>query len=435
MKTVGIIAEFNPFHKGHEYLIRTLKKETGSSYAVIVMSGDYTQRGAPAILDKYTRTKMALMCGADLVLELPIYYSTSSAEFFAQGGVSILNGLNCIDYLGFGSESGDVSALKNIASILAYEPEEFSHILRKNLKSGMNYPKARADALSKYISSASENNGKTDIMSLISGSNDILGTEYIKALILQGSNITPYTIRRKGSSYNEEALPKDKNIFASAKSIRACLEGEIAEKPDKILANNDFSQMLPSSVWELLNTGLANSSLKLLTSDDLSFLLHYKLISEKDKGFEGYLDVSGDLSEKITKNLKDFKSFSDFTMKLKSKDITYARISRALLHIVLNITADNMSLYTKDKAALPAYARILGFNKNASPLLKKIQEYSRIPVISTLSDAVNTLDKTSYMLLNETIASSNIYDLVSGFSQINEFAKRPVIVSTCSDLI
>ena len=434
MKTVGIIAEFNPFHRGHEYLIRALKKETGSDYAVIIMSGDYTQRGAPAILDKYTRTKMALMCGADLVLELPIYYSTSSAEFFAGGAVSIINGLNCIDFLGFGSESGDTKALQNIAGILCNEPAEFSCLLKKNLKSGMNYPSARADALSKYLSSSSGED-KDSVLSLISSPNDILGTEYIKALILQKSKVTPYAIKRIGSSYNDECLPKDKDIFASAKSIRSYLEKEMPGLSDtdpisdKALSQNEIFSQLPTGVSDLISNGLSVGSLKFVTSDDFSSLLHYKLLSEKAQGFEKYLDVSRDLSEKIVKSIKDFSSFTDYIMKLKSKDITYARISRALIHIVLNMTADNMSLYAKDKTAFPTYARILGFNRSASPLMKKIQEYSDIPVISTLSDAAGVLDNASYMLLNETIAASNIYDLISGKSQINEYAKKPVIIS------
>ena len=236
MKTVGIIAEFNPFHKGHEYLIRTLKKETGSDYAVIVMSGDYTQRGAPAIFDKYTRTKMALLSGADLVLELPLYYSTSSAEFFAGGAISLLNGLSCIDYLGFGSESGDTSSMRQIASVLADEPSEFADAIKENLKSGMNYAAARSAALSSYLD--------TDA-SLIANPNDILGTEYIKALLIQNSPIAPVTIKRIGASYNDDTLSEDSNIFSSARAIRLALEDNdfdlkgddkvISQIPDKAL--------------------------------------------------------------------------------------------------------------------------------------------------------------------------------------------------------
>ncbi|SDB49130.1 nucleotidyltransferase [Butyrivibrio sp. INlla16] len=426
MKTVGIIAEFNPFHKGHEYLLRTLKEETGADYAVIVMSGDYTQRGAPAILDKYTRTKMALMSGADLVFELPIYYSTSSAEFFAGGAVSVLNNLGCIDYLGFGSESADLDSMKKVARVLADEPEEFSARIKAYMKTGMNYAAARSNALS---DSASADGTDNINLSLISTPNDILGTEYIKALFLQNSSIKPYAIKRVGASYDDMGISPDAEYFSSAKAIRNILE-------NCDLSSEDFSGALsqfPSDIKNYLESSYPDGNLKIISADIFSELLHYKLINEKDYGFEKYLDVSPDLSDKITGKIPEYTSFSDFTALLKSKDLTYTRISRALLHILLGMTTEKMSLYSPDRSAFTSYARVLGFRKSASPLLKKIQECSRIPVISTLSDAYKTLDENAYSLLSETIAASNIYDLVRGISPINEYAKTPVIQPSCTD--
>ncbi|WP_035772378.1 nucleotidyltransferase [Butyrivibrio sp. VCD2006] len=420
MKTVGIIAEFNPFHKGHEYLIRTLKKETGSDYAVIVMSGDYTQRGAPAIFDKYTRTKMALLSGADLVLELPIYYSTSSAEFFAGGAISILNGLSCVDYLGFGSESGDLKSMQKIAGILAEEPSDFSTILKESLKSGKSYAAARSAALSSFAGTNS---------SIISNPNDILGTEYIRALLLQGSNIEPISIKRIGAGYNDDTLSNDSDAFSSAKAIRSALESceDVTSDLDTIMSK------LPIEVYKLMARMNSQGNLQTTSCDDFSELLHYKLLSEKSSGFDKYLDVSPDLSDKIIRRLSEYTTFSEFVMKLKSKDLTYARISRALLHILLNMTSEKMNIYTNDRKNFLSYARILGFNKSASPLMKKIQECSRIPVISKLSDSYKALDADSYMLLSETIAASNIYDLIRGADIINEYAKQVIISSdTCT---
>ena len=420
MKTVGIIAEFNPFHKGHEYLIRTLKKETGSDYAVIVMSGDFTQRGAPAIFDKYTRTKMALLSGADLVLELPIYYSTSSAEFFAGGAISIINNLSCIDYLGFGSETGDIASMQKIASILTDEPKAFADSLKENLKSGMNYAAARSAALSSCTGSYS---------SLISNPNDILGTEYIKALLLQESSVEPVSIKRLGSSYNDDMLSCDPGVFSSAKAIRLAMEenSEAFSDSDRVLSQ------LPKGAFDYLKKRQSEGSLSITTPDDFSTLLHYKLLAEKTIGFDKYLDVNSDLSDKIIGKLSGFTTFSDFIMQLKSKDLTYTRISRALLHILLNMTSDKLEAYSKDRSNFASYARILGFNKSASPLLKKIQECSSIPVISKLSDSYKALDELSYRLLSDTISASNIYDLVLGNKAINEYAKQPVIISadTC----
>ncbi|WP_026490940.1 tRNA(Met) cytidine acetate ligase [Butyrivibrio sp. XPD2002] len=434
MKTVGIIAEFNPFHKGHEYLIRTLKKETGSDYAVIVMSGDYTQRGAPAILDKYTRTKMALLGGADLVLELPIYYSTSSAEFFAGGAISILNNIGVTNCLGFGSESGDISAIKKVAGVLADEPEGFPGLLKDNLRSGMNYAAARAAALNKYLSKESESD--TVITSLISNPNDILATEYVKALILQKSTVTPYAIKRVGASYDAETLSSDSAGFSSAKAIRAALEGNAPDTDagvnnQDLLSREDSLRALsnmPEEVCAYIKALHSEGELKLTTLDDFSELLHYKLILEKNAGYTRYLDVNSDLSDKIAGAINGFTTFSDFVMKLKSKNLTYTRINRALLHILLGMASDKLDVYSADRSAFTSYARILGFNKNASPLLKKIQECSRIPVISTLSDAYKALDEKAYMLLSDTVSASNIYDLVRGCSPINEYSKAPIIL-------
>ncbi|WP_044957240.1 nucleotidyltransferase [Butyrivibrio sp. LC3010] len=416
MKTVGIIAEFNPFHKGHEYLIRALKEQTGSDYAVIIMSGDFTQRGAPAIFDKYTRTKMALSCGADLILELPIYYSTSSAEFFAGGAISILDKLDCIDYLGFGSESGNIEALQKISTVLANEPSDFSAMIKENLKSGKNYAVARAAALSAYLG---------EDASFLSEPNDILGTEYIKALTIQKSSMVPFCIKREGASYSEDTISDNPDVFASAKALRSLIE----DNADISASVNNLKSQLPTGVFDLLKELCESKALKICTPDNFSTLLHYKLISEKNAGFDKYLDVSSDFSDKINANIRSFSSITGFTDKLKSKDLTYTRISRALLHILLGLTKENMSLYVKDKDSFTSYARILGLNKNASPLLKKIQECSRIPVISKLSDAYKALSEEEYSLLSETIVSSNIYDLINSRETINEYAKTLITIS------
>ncbi len=416
MKTVGIIAEFNPFHKGHEYLIRTLKDKTGSDYAVIVMSGDYTQRGAPAIFDKYTRTKMALLSGADLVLELPIYYSTSSAELFAGGAISLLNNLSCIDYLGFGSESADIASMKKVAALLADEPLEFSDAIKDNLKSGMNYAAARSAALSSLTNADP---------ALISNPNDILGTEYIKALILQNSSISPYSVKRVGADFNDATISDTPGAFSSAKAIRLALETNETE----FMQDESVLSQLPAGAVSLIKKADAKGTLHITSVDDFSELLRYKLLTEKSCGFDKYLDVSSDLSDKIIGKLPGFTNFSDFIMQLKSKDLTYTRISRALLHILLNMTSEKMALYSGDRKAFSSYARILGFSKDASPLMKKIQECSRIPVISKLSDSYKALDETAYSLLEETVAASNIYDMICGQTAINEYAKQVVISS------
>lgn len=185
----GIITEYNPFHKGHEYHLQKAKSDTNSDGIVCVMSGNFMQRGIPSIIDKWKRAEMAIKNGVDLVLELPLVYSISSAEYFAFGSVSLLNSLGIVDNLYFGSEDGDVSTLKKIAEILADEPFEYKTILKENLKSGLPFHSSRSNALASYIKS-------DDILDILRNSNNILGIEYIKTLKLLNSSICPYTLKK-----------------------------------------------------------------------------------------------------------------------------------------------------------------------------------------------------------------------------------------------
>ena len=190
MKVNGIIAEYNPFHNGHLYQLETSRKRTGADYTVVVMSGNFTQRGEAAILSKYVRTEMALRCGADLVLELPALFAAGSAEFFATGAAALLDRLGVVDYLCFGSECGNAKKLTELAKILAEEPEDFKRLLQGKLAQGMNFPAARASALQEAFPSAE------DIDVILKAPNNILGLEYAKALLCRGSAIKLCTITR-----------------------------------------------------------------------------------------------------------------------------------------------------------------------------------------------------------------------------------------------
>ncbi len=410
MNTLGIISEYNPFHKGHEYCIKTLKEKCNADYVVVVMSGDYTQRGCPAIFDKHTRCAMALAGGADLVFELPIYYSTGSAEFFAGGAISVLNGLGCVNYLGFGSESDDISSLEKTAKILAGEPVEFTTALKENLKSGKSFALARAEAL-KVCSDID-----TDVLST---PNDILGIEYIKAILLQNSSIKPVSIKRIGAGYHDATTDKS---FASATAIRNLLEG----KDFASLTKGDLSSFIPSEALNSIFDESGKISSPIVTANNFSILLHYKLLSEKNNGFEQYLDVSREISDKIVSHINEYKDFTSFVELLKSKELTYTRINRALLHILLNITRENMDKYSPSRTDFVSYARILGFRKDSSELMKEIKETATIPVISRLSDAYSQTSELQMQLLNESISTSNIYDLVR-HNEINEYSKKPII--------
>lgn len=385
----GIIAEYNPFHNGHAKHIQLSKKKTGADYTIVALSGNFVQRGAPSLIDKFTRAQMALENGADLVLEIPTIYSASSAEYYAKGAVSLLDKLGIVNYLCFGSESGDLGILQRIAKIFANEPKEYSELLQKNLKLGNSYPLARTNALVEYDPSL------YDATRILSTPNNILAIEYLKCLEQRHSGIIPVTIARMGSGYHDRFLGD--TSFSSSTAIR-----------ESIASGNSLEGLkcyMPESAYDLLSSYLEEHSA--MDCDSLSSILLFKLFQEKDYGYTKYLDINQDLSDRIVNNLYEFKNYSQFCDLLKSKDRTYTRISRCLLHILLNITEDvvengRMLDYTP-------YARILGFRKDSEELLTAIKSNSRIPMISKLSTSKDKLFDEPYRMLKTDIAVSEVY--------------------------
>lgn len=420
MIVAGIIAEFNPFHSGHKYLIDKCRKELGADRIVVVMSGDYVQRGAPAIMDKFARARMALRSGADLVLELPVYYSLGSAEFFAEGAVSILDKLGCVNYLCFGSETPQLDKLEGIADILYREPRDYKTTLNALLKAGESFASARAAALS-VVLQTNENSMELDAeecSQIVSSPNNILAIEYLKALNRRKSSIKPYTTQRIGAPYHS----LEEVAVQSASGIRAkMLSGDspyIKEKAPDILGG-----FVPDeAICEI-----ADYNGYFLNSNDFSEIMHYKLLSESLHGYTSYLDVSSDLSNRIQNNLESFDSFTYFCQNLKTKNLTHTRISRCLLHILLGITQDNMSAYKSDDYT--AFARILGMGASAGDLLGCIQDRTSIPVVERLKTADKLLTPLQMQLLNETLTSSSIYDTIAQNEITSEYRLKPVIIN------
>lgn len=396
MKIAGIIAEYNPFHNGHLYHLNQTRKLTGADYIIVVMSGDFTQRGIPAIIDKHARAKMALEAGADLVLELPTFYATSSAEYFAYGAVSILEQLGCVDFLCFGSESTNMDFLSNVAQLLVEEPVSYTDNLKNLLKQGFSYPDARAKALANILT-----NMPTDASRILSSSNNILGIEYLKALLRLNSSITPVALLRHGNDYLSEELS---DVYSSALAIRKYIQ-----------TNASFSALakqLPASTYHILEDEFGQTGP--LFTNDFSSMLHYRLLCEQENGYFGYLDITEDLSDKIKKNLNTFESFEQFCMELKSKDMTYTRINRCLTHILLDMKKDTLDLNFTEH---PAYARILGFRKESRELLSIIKESAKLSMISKPADALGVLDKKNASafakaLWNLDIKAAHIYNAV-----------------------
>lgn len=412
MKICGIIAEYNPFHNGHQYHLQKSIEQSGADYSVIIMSGNFVQRGTPAIMDKHIRTEAALRCGADLVLELPTCYATGSAEYFAAGAVSLLDKLGTVTHLCFGSECGDIELLKQIAEIYAEEPANFREILRQKLKTGLSFPVARAAALVEACPELCE------ALSVLSSPNNILGVEYMKALIRRNSSITPLTICRSGAGYHNRELTL---AMSSAAAIRQAFENGIS--PTQLTAQ------LPSEASVIYEKYF--QKLQPMFADDLSSILHYKLLIEKHTGYTEYLDVSEDLSDRIQKNLYRFTTFTGFCDLLKTKDLAYSRISRCLLHILLNIKKSDVSIYVNELDYTP-YARILGFRRKATPLFSEINKKTQIPLISKLADAGKSLEGPALEMLQKDILCSDIYSSLQNrkneIGMKNEYSTPIVIV-------
>lgn len=388
MQVNGIIAEYNPFHNGHKYQLDEALSRTSASYTIVVLSGNFVQRGAPALLDKHSRAEMALCCGADLVLELPTLYASSSAEYFASGAVTLLDKLGIVTHLCFGSECGDVTLLTRIAEILAEEPEEYSLALKRFLQQGYSYPHARVNALIQLYPFLE------GYWQVFSSPNNILGIEYIKTLHRRGSSIQPVTIRRTGTGYHNRQLDVE---ICSALALRQALYS--GSEPVQL------GYHMPAEAAQILTDRLSRN--RILRSDDFSTMLHYKLLLERDHGYQDYLDVSPSLSARIQNRLGEFTGFDSFCNILKTKEMTYNRISRCLLHILLDITKTDMEM-GKAMDYVP-YARILGFRRSSEPLLSAIKSKSSIPLISKLADADALLDPTAYAMLRQDVLAGEIY--------------------------
>ena len=361
---------------------------------MVVMSGDFTQRGTPAVFDKYTRCRLSLLAGADLCIELPVVYATASAELFAKGAVSLLSALG-VDALCFGSECGEIAPLREIASLLFAEPPAYKEALNKALKEGLSFPSARAVAVRKCAHAGSLSGADAAASDVLASPNNILGIEYLKALLALEKNgqhaPVPYTIKREGDGYLSHTLSEES--FCSAMALR---KGIAEENPDLL-------RYVPESIWQEFSDTCQTKSA--LCADDFSGMLFYKLLSEKNSGYDSYLDVSSDLSDKIRKNLGTFTTFSAFCENsLKSKDITLTRVYRSLLHILLSIKKEDLP------AAAP-YARILGFREASFEVFGCLSK-ENIPLLSRLKDASSLLSPEALSCLSKDIFAAQLYEHV-----------------------
>ncbi len=380
--TSAIIAEYNPFHKGHKYHIDETKKITGSDI-IAIMSGNFVQRGEPAVTDKHTRTKMALENGVSMVIELPVQYATGSADIFAYGAVNILNACKIFDTLSFGSESGSVAVFEKAAEILNNEPDNFKSLLKQHLSTGLSYPLSRSKALEEYANIDT---------TFLNAPNNILALEYIKELKRLKSPIKPITIKRIVSSYNSNTLSGE---ISSASAIRSAL------------INNDF-KAFNSMPENCINT-IKDKTIPLL--DDYTQILSYILRTKSPDEISKIADVTEGLENRILNT--DFTSISDLLNKLKTKRYTYSKLQKAILHIILNITKD-------EQQVPPQYIRVLGFRRDKKHLLTKLGSSSSLPVITSV--------KENEDLLKKEIITTDIYNIITGNKKGAEYTTPIVVV-------
>ncbi|MDU7336914.1 MAG: nucleotidyltransferase [Clostridium sp.] len=350
----GIVAEFNPLHLGHEYLIQKIKQFSPGGLAV-VMSGNYVQRGEPAAFYKWPRALAALSCGADLVLELPVSFSVAGAERFAFGAVSILNALGCVDQLAFGSESGNVPALYSIAKAL--QSPAFESAVKSHLSLGLPFAAARQAAAQELLG---------DSAALLSEPNNILGIEYCKALLSTQSTMQPKTIQRIGSAHDAPLLTGETRI-ASASLIRKHIQQK-----------ESFSAFVPKTVYPIfereLLAGRAPASLAPLENAILS-----KLRTMSREELSQLPDISEGLENRIYSSIRACASLEQLLISIKSKRYSHARIRRILLSAFLGLNQQELP-------ETPAYIRILAFNETGRNMLRDIRRTATLPIVTNAAD-------------------------------------------------
>lgn len=389
-KVLGIIAEYNPFHNGHLYHLEQSKKETGATYTVAIMSGNFTQRGNTSIMDKWSKAESALYCGIDLVLELPVLYSISSAENFADGTIKILDSLKVVDYLSFGAETADVSTLNEIAKVLYTEPRKYKTFLSHELKKGLSFPKARENALMMYL------NDIRRFTNVISSPNNILGIEYLKALLKYKSNIKPIAIHRTANGYND--LSYSDNI-ASSTAIR------------NIMKNNGFDilrNLLPEPSYSILIKNLKQGHIV----PDLSAFekeIIYNLRKMDISEIAELPDVSEGLEFALKNTANSCNTLNEFINIIKSKRYTNTRIQRILLYALLGITKKDMDLSKKTSP----YIRVLATNKRGKFLISEILKANpKLEIITSVKRYLDSNPNKNYQLmLNQDIWATNVYTI------------------------
>ena len=383
---IGLIVEYNPFHNGHLHHIQEIDRLFEDNIKIAVMSGDYVQRGEPSLINKFEKTKIALSQGVDIVIELPTFYSTQSAEIFAKGSVNILDKLSC-SHIVFGSESNDLEKLKRIATISM--TKEFELSLRKFLAEGFSYPTAFSKAL----------------FDEKLGSNDILALEYLKAIKAINPKIEAYCIKREKTGYYDD----EKDNFSSATYIRKILLDYNKKKEDKL---NKIKNLVPEFSYKILEENFGVFS----CLSDFYDLIKYNII-KNHSNLKNIQDLEVGLENRLYKYSLENSNFDEFFNNILTKRLTISRLQRILLHSLFNLTE---TITEKVKNKIP-FVKILGFSTKGQEYLnylKKSDNYSERKILTSNRNLKEILNEEEIELFNFNELCSQIYRIKSSYINI-----------------
>ncbi|HWQ80382.1 MAG TPA: nucleotidyltransferase [Anaerovoracaceae bacterium] len=396
MRVLGIIAEYNPFHNGHLYHLRESVRLASPDYTLCVMSGDFTQRGEPAMTDKWIRAEAAVRNGVDLVLELPFAFACNNAEYFAAGAVDILNRLGCVTHLSFGSEAGELDALTEAAEYLAYENEELKESIREFADKGVSFPRARYEAVKKCRGDSCSH--------VLKSANNILAVEYLKQLHLTKSRIEPLTVKRYGTGYHDEGSFEH---IASATAIRRRLK--VSDSLNGIPGSlEEVSEFVPDQTYQVLHG--VNKGIN-ITLNHFYPLMIYRTLTSDPEQLGSILSATEGLENRVLKAAARSGDMEALIRAVRSKRYTLTRIQRLLVHTLIGLDKEDFRDILNRRIN---YARVLGFSKNGAALLKRIKKEacSSIPVLTNINRELS-VDAEQWKLLNFDVRAADIYNLTA----------------------
>jgi len=396
MKIVGVVAEYNPFHKGHMYHLSKIRSDFRPDGIICAMSGNFVQRGEPAIFDKWARARMALGGGADLVFEIPTCFASSTAEIFAEAAVKLLNSTGLVNCLSFGIEEYKIEELHTVSEILAWEPDSFKSLIKKHLKEGLSFPSAREKALLELLSGKLPQDNLNHISELLKKPNFILAVEYLKALKKYRMNMEILPVKREGAGYHEKDLHKK---YPSASAIREYLKKNGGGEISHFLAS-----AVPPHCAEIIKSEIERGKGPVFL-ENFEILMLGLLRRSLDEELRSFFDITEGLENRIKQAAKKATDLNELIGEIKSKRYPETRIQRILIHVLLNIEKELVASRT------PNYLRVLGFSKRGLEILREIKKRSELPIIVRAAE-YKKLTGSARRMFEIDLLASDLYSLV-----------------------